>query len=89
MKSKAKDGKYSTTRACYKNVKKFDHAQFDEFCTRVYMEGVEEGRNSVPGIDIEQVMEQIKIVKGIGKKRLAQIEAAVETLFQERKDTPK
>lgn len=76
MKSKAKDGKYSTTRACYKNVKKFDHAQFGEFCTRVYMEGVEDGRNSVSRIDLERVIEQIKTVKGIGDKRLAQIEVA-------------
>ena len=89
MKSKAKDEKYSTTRACYKKVKKFDHAQFDEFCTRIYIEGVEEGRNSVSVVVLEQVMEQIKTIKGIGGKRLDQIEAVVETTFRERNGTPK
>ena len=28
--------KYVTTRTVYKAVKKYDHQQFDEFCTRVH-----------------------------------------------------
>ena len=71
-----RNGRYTTTRAQYKEVKKFDHAQLDEFC-----------RASVPGTDLTAVMEQIKNVKGIGEKRLAQIEAAVGTLFTGKEDT--
>lgn len=72
---------YLTTRAQYKDVKKFDHAQFDAFCTRIYTEGYQEGRNSVPGADINAVLAAIGNVKGIGEKKLADIRAGVETLF--------
>ena len=41
--------KYVTTRTVYKAVKKYDHQQFDEFCTRVYMNGYEDGKRAVPG----------------------------------------
>lgn len=30
-------GGYTTTREVYKTVKKYDHQQFDAFCTRVYV----------------------------------------------------
>ena len=78
-----RNGRYTTTRAQYKEVKKFDHAQLDEFCTRIYLEGKKDGT----GTDHTAVMEQIKNVKGIGEKRLAQIEAAVGTLFTGKEDT--
>ena len=82
-----RNGRYTTTRAQYKEVKNFDHAQLDEFCTRIDLEGIKDGRASVPGTDLTAVMEQIKNVKGIGEKRLAQIEAAVGTLFTGKEDT--
>ena len=41
----------------------------------------------MPGTDLTAVMEQIKNVKGIGEKRLAQIEAAVGTLFTGKEDS--
>lgn len=40
--------KYVTTRKVYKAVKKYDHQQFDDFCTRVYMNGYEDGKKSSP-----------------------------------------
>lgn len=73
---------YMTTRAQYKNAKKYDHTQFDAFCTGIYAEGYRDGRDSVPGADIKQVMAAIQTVKGIGEKRLGQIEAAVQELFR-------
>ncbi len=82
MLKKKNNRKYMTTRNVYKDVKKYDHAKFDEFCTNVYAEGFEDGRKSVPGTDITEVMAAIKTVKGIGEKRLAQIEAAVSVLFE-------
>lgn len=86
MLKKKNNRKYMTTRATYKEVKKKDHAEFDAFCTNVYAEGFEEGRKSVPGVDIQDVMAAIKTVKGIGEKRLAQIEAAVSVLFENKSE---
>ena len=78
-------GGYATTRAQYKAAKKYDHAQFDDFCATIYTEGVKDGRASVPGADLTEIMAAIKAVKGIGEKRLAQIETAVAVLFEPEK----
>lgn len=78
----ARNGKYVTTREAYKTVKRYDHEQFDEFCTNIYKEGYEDGRYSVPGVDVEKVMEKISTVKGIGSARIAQIRAVLEELFK-------
>ncbi len=81
MKKKA-SRKYMTTRAQYKAAKSYDHGQFDEFCSNIYIEGFKDGKNSVQGADLTAVMTVIRTVKGIGDKRLAQIEAIVSTLFE-------
>ena len=69
---------YRTTRNQYKAAKKYDHQQFDDFCTSVYQSGYEAGKAAVPGTDIEEVMTAIQTVKGIGAKRMAEIRAAIE-----------
>lgn len=81
MKKKKPNRKYMTTRVQYKAVKSYDHAQFDAFCTNIYAEGFKDGAKSVQGADVTDVMERIKTVKGIGDKRLVQIEQAVSVLF--------
>lgn len=75
------NGRYTTTRNTYKSVKKYDHAQFDEFCTRVYAEGFKDGVESVPGVDIKEVTARIATVKGIGAVKMAKIREAMEDLF--------
>lgn len=74
--------KYMTTRVQYKAAKSYDHGQFDAFCTNIYAEGFKEGVKSVQGADVTDVMERIKTVKGIGEKRLAQIEQAISDLMK-------
>ena len=69
------------TREIYKNVKKFDRQQFTGFCTDLYKYGYEDGRNSVPGIDLEKVYEVIAATKGIGPVKLAEIKANIDAAF--------
>lgn len=69
------------TREIYKNVKKFDRQQFTGFCTDLYKYGYEDGRNSVPGIDLEKVYEVIAVTKGIGPVKLAEIKANIDAAF--------
>lgn len=66
------------TRDIYKNVKKFDRQQFTRFCSDLYKFGFEDGRESVPGIDVEQVYAAIEATKGIGPKKLAEIKKSIE-----------
>lgn len=68
-------------REDYKKVKKMDRTQFDEFCKNLYFEGYQDGKNSVPGIDISQVKEAIAGTKGIGESRLRVIMDRIEQRF--------
>lgn len=69
------------TRDIYKGVKKFDRQQFTNFCTDLYKFGFEDGRASVPGMDIEKLYQAIAATKGIGPKKLEEIKANIETAF--------
>lgn len=68
---------YLLRREDYKRVKKMDRQQFEAFCKNLYMTAYEEGRRSVPGIDITEVQKAISETAGIGTKRL---EAIMENL---------
>ena len=68
-------------RTTYKSVKKFDRQQFQAFCKDLYLFGFEDGRDSVPGVDITAIYEAIGATKGIGPKKLQEIVGNVEKLF--------
>lgn len=70
------------TRTVYKDVKKYDRQQFTAFCTDLYKYGFEDGRESVPGIDVAGIMDAISGVKGIGTKKMGDIREAIEAMFE-------
>lgn len=70
------------TREIYKNVKKFDRQQFTGFCTDLYKYGYEDGRESVPGVELDEVMAAVANAKGVGKRTLDNIRGCVEQLFR-------
>lgn len=78
-----KINKYVTTRTVYKAVKKYDHQQFDEFCTRVYMNGYKDGKEAVPGVDVEEILKAVSDVKGVGPALAGKIRTAVNEVFRE------
>ena len=69
------------TRDIYKGVKKFDRQQFTNFCTDIYKFGFEDGRESVPDVDVTKILEVIAATKGIGPKKLEEIKANIEEVF--------
>lgn len=69
------------TREIYKSVKKFDRQQFQGFCRDLYGYGFEDGRASVPGVDLTAVYEAIGATKGIGPKKLEEIKRSIEKLY--------
>lgn len=77
----ANSERYLLRREDYKRVKKMDRQQFERFCTNLYMQAYEEGKKSVPGIDITEVKSAIQSVSGIGKIRMEKIMAAIEERF--------
>lgn len=76
------------TREVYKSVKKFDRQQFQGFCRDLYAYGFEDGRASVPGVDVQAVIEAISGVKGIGAVKLAAIKEAIESAFEQEGEKP-
>ena len=70
------------TREVYKNVKKFDRQQFTGFCTDLYKYGYEDGRESVPGVELEEVTTAVESARGVGKRTLDNIRNRVEQLFR-------
>ena len=64
---------YLLRREDYKRAKKMDRQQFESFCKNLYMTAYEEGRKSVPGIDISEVQKTISETPGIDTKRLQSI----------------
>lgn len=85
MNRNRKGNKYLITRARYKSIKAFDHQKMEQFCTDIYKSGYEDGykkgQDSVPGVDIKAVYEAIAATKGIGPKKLEEIKAQLEPLF--------
>lgn len=81
MGAKTPKNGYRSTRSVYKAVKKYDHQQFDEFCTRIYASGYEDGRNSVPGISVEDMLKTIGDIKGVGPALKGKISEAITKEF--------
>lgn len=71
------------SREVYKTIKHYSRAELERFCTNLYMRGYNDGRESVPGIDIEQVCKAIARVDGIGQKRMAAIRTAIDKAYEE------
>ncbi len=73
------------TRAVYKDVKRYDRQQFTAFCVDLYKYGFEDGRESVPGIDLQEVLRAVSETKGIGEKKMEAIKASIEAVFNKGK----
>lgn len=79
--AKQKVKTYLINRDKYKAIKKFDHQQMENFCADIYKSGYQDGRDSVPGVDLSAVYEAIGATKGIGPKKLEEIKRSIETAF--------
>lgn len=77
---------YLLRREDYKRVKRMDRQQFESFCKNIYMIAYEEGRRSVPGIDITEVQKAISETPGIGAKRLEAIMESLNSRFAKEGD---
>ena len=70
-------------RKQYKDVKRLDREQMESYLINLYMEGYEDGRKSVPGVDVTAIRGIISSIKGIGEKRTDEIIKRIEEAFKE------
>lgn len=63
---RAKD-KYMINRTKYKDIKRYDHKQMEDFLTDVYKNGYADGKESVPGVELQDVEKALQDVKASGR----------------------
>ena len=57
--------KVNITRSVYKDIKRYDHNQMNDFLTRYYINGFNDGLDSAK-IDYDVLREVLLSIKGIG-----------------------
>ena len=80
---RAKD-KYMINRTKYKDIKRYDHQQVEDFLTDVYKNGYVDGKESVTGVELQDVEAALKDVKGIGPVVWNRIQERLAELFRRR-----
>ena len=78
---KAKD-RYLINRTRYKDIKRYDHQQMEDFLTEVYKNGYADGKEYVPGVELQEVEKALQDVKGIGPVVWNRINERLAELFK-------
>ena len=76
--------KYTLNRKTYRDVKKMDHQQMNQFCQNLYKAGHADGMKDTEGLTESEVREVILGVKGIGPKKAEDIVNALTAAQRER-----
>lgn len=68
------------SRDLYKKIKKFDHSEMEQFCSKLFHQGFEEGAKAGTEVDIiTTIIQRLQGKKGFGDKTLEKIKKALET----------
>jgi hypothetical protein len=76
--------KYNLSREMYRGIKQMDSEQMGTFLGDVFQEGFDAALKNTNNITIEDLHNAIGTVKGIGEKRMIEIDNAIKKLFAER-----
>ena len=76
--------KYNISREMYKGIKKMNSQEMNVFLTNVFNEGAKAAVSNTNSITLEDLHTAISSVKGIGNKRMEEIDEAIKKLFQEK-----
>lgn len=75
---------YKISREMYRGIKQMDSSDMGKFLGNVFDEGFKAAINNTNNITLEDLHNAIAEVKGIGDKRLIEIDEKIKQLFQER-----
>lgn len=76
--------KYNLSREMYRGIKQMDSEQMGTFLGDVFQKGFDAALKNTNNITIEDLHNAIGTVKGIGEKRMIEIDNAIKKLFAER-----
>lgn len=71
-------------RKRYKDIKKMDHNQMNDFVKNIYNIAFEEGKKTASGLTEEETREAILKIKGIGEKKATDIVEALRKAHNEK-----
>lgn len=77
--------KYNLSRETYRGIKQMDSEQMGTFLGDVFQEGFDAALRNTDNITVEDLHNAIGTVKGIGEKRMAEIDNAIKQLFIEKR----
>lgn len=59
--------KYMINRTKYKDIKRYDHQQMEDFLTDVYKNGYADGKESVTGVELQDVEKRCRMSRASGR----------------------
>jgi len=77
---------YTLSREMYRGIKQMNATEMGAFLGSVYDEGFAAALKNTDNITTEDLHNAIGTVKGIGDKRMAEIDDAIRKLFEERRN---
>lgn len=70
-------------RKQYKDIKRMDHKQMENFVVKLYNEGYNEGKKvAKPKGSLSEIEAAIIKIKGVGRKKADEIIAAIKQLYE-------
>lgn len=75
---------YNLSREMYRGIKQMNSAEMGIFLGNVFQEGFNAAIENTNNITLEDLHNVIGTVKGIGNKRMTEIDNAIKKLFDER-----
>lgn len=76
---------YILSREMYRGIKQMNSTEMGTFLSNVFQEGFDAAIKNTNNITIEDLHNAIGTVKGIGEKRMVEIDNAIKKLFDERR----
>lgn len=77
---------YNLSREMYRGIKQMNSTEMGTFLGNVFQEGFDAALKNTDNITIDDLHNAIGAVKGIGEKRMAEIDNAIKKLFDERRN---
>lgn len=74
---------FKPSREMYRKIKRMDSTELGAFLTSIYEEGFNAALENTNNITVEDLRNAIGTVKGIGDKRMQDINEAINKLFDE------
>lgn len=75
---------YKLSKEAYRKIKQMSPYNMETFINNIFQEGLNEGAKDNSNVTPESLIKAISSIKGIGGKRIAEIDSIIRQVFNER-----